>query len=498
MKNPIIYQEELRLFRDKYRMPEYDLNVVADAAYQLRYADTFLYGDAPATDPASQYIKWMSRTLTTYFNMHTQVNGEGKYLSFFYPEDFLKSFEALAEAKHFSDNEEPYPAREPYAGADPEAVKSVLYAQYQRMNKPLPTLWMERLKAGKMSLQELRQTTNNAVTAMNNTWVKDSNEKLGELTNVVAAHEAMKQLRASRSGVWGWLWKVIFQRGQNKQEKEYLAELENQLESLKESGYTFERLTDELTSRTVMGKSVKEAEEEAREAKARVEKAKQSKEKAVKSQPKASTLKPVADQLSQRVNDDYVGKVVTELIEELPGNNQGHIVRKFTFQQKLMSLHDRFDEINSNFDKEVANNVDPKQAMEKVVNDIFKVTVEMVAPTMIENDLEKAEGLKTAAQILINKFTAASVYSKQLSEAANTYLNQNVELYEKIVGEGKNYLEEIEKPQQSLEQDAIKENPPFEKAFENGDLFAEQIVDKAPPVSAPPTHNVPTVNNGTM
>ena len=117
MPNEQIYQDELNEFTKRYNMPSFNLKKVAGAAHTLRYADSFLNGSAPATDPASQYIKWISSTVSIYFETNTRLNPTGKYLSSFDYHNFLEDFERLAQAKY--DSELIDWDRKPYAGALP-------------------------------------------------------------------------------------------------------------------------------------------------------------------------------------------------------------------------------------------------------------------------------------------------------------------------------------------------------------------------------------------
>ena len=223
------YQDELEIFRNKYNMPEYDLQKTGETADMLRGANAFLTGDAVTSGPERQFIRWATRTLSIYLKTNTQVNEEAKYMSSFDVKDFLTDFERLLDVRatrtvrdtvsDAADN------RKKYGGASLEDIQKAFYEPIKNANKPLPTLWMERLKKGAMDIDQLRATTKNAFDTMDKNWAKDENMMAGSLKNVVAGYEAMKQLRASRSGIWGWFWKVIFNRAQNRQEKEYLNEL---------------------------------------------------------------------------------------------------------------------------------------------------------------------------------------------------------------------------------------------------------------------------------
>ena len=106
-----------------------------------------------------------------------------------------------------------------------------------------------------MGVEKLQATTGGSMTVLNDR--KLTNEQLqGHLTNVVAAYEAMKQLRESRGGFWGWLWK-IFNGEQNRQEEEYLDQLNTQIDLLKNQGYEIGKVRAGLTRKTVLGNPAK-------------------------------------------------------------------------------------------------------------------------------------------------------------------------------------------------------------------------------------------------
>jgi hypothetical protein len=71
-------------------------------------------------------------------------------------------------------------------------------------------------------------------------------------------------------------------------------------------------------------------------------------------------------------------------------------------------------------------------------------------------------------------------------------MEQNLAIYEEIVGQGKVYGEEIENYKKMLEEDVVSEND-YEPAFGEENPFIENNVNKVAPVSAPSQINAPTV-----
>ena len=61
------YQEELNKFRDKWNLPEYNLDGLMASIQQFRYVDAFLMNATVDNSPTGQYLQLFSRTLSLYF-----------------------------------------------------------------------------------------------------------------------------------------------------------------------------------------------------------------------------------------------------------------------------------------------------------------------------------------------------------------------------------------------------------------------------------------------
>jgi hypothetical protein len=253
------YEQELEIFRQQWNLPDYNLDRLAESVQALRFADSFLTGASVDNSPTAQYKKWFSRTLSIYFATNTTPNENGKYMSSFDSQAFYNSFKNLVQAKYDADAEErgEVPLQvEDVTNGQKQSLENIIANCKRNYKKTLPALWYENLKNGTMDMQNLQNITSSSFDVVDKKWYVDANEMAGELTNILAAREAMQQLRASRSGVWGWLWKVIFNRTQNRQEKEYLQQLEGQINTLTEKGYNLDRIASNLTEKTVFGKDV--------------------------------------------------------------------------------------------------------------------------------------------------------------------------------------------------------------------------------------------------
>lgn len=483
------YEQVLEDFRQQWNLPPaYNLNRIAESVQALRFADSFLKGSSSDNSPATQYKKWFSRTLSIYFSANTTPNENGKYMSSFDAQAFYDSFKNLVQAKYDADAEE--------RGEEPLQVEDVTNGQKQSLEniianckrnykKTLPALWYENLKKGTMDMQNLQNITSNSFDVMYKKWYADANEMAGELTNIVAAREAMQQLRASRSGVLGWLWKVIFNRTQNRQEKEYLQQLNNQISALTSKGYLLDGITRTLTEKTVFGKDVNAKTETMR---TQDKKAQKTKEDPVKNLVKPKAIQPVAGQIIEMANSEFINDLAAKFNEELPGNNMPHAVRIWQYQVELGKILETINELNENFDKAVENGADPKKEMAKVVHGVFKETVKAFSGYMIETGVDKMEGLKIAAELITNQLTAAAIYPNELGNAVNDYIERNLAIYEEIVTSDKEYGEAIEDYKQMLEGDAVAGDD-HEPVFNDDNPFVESNVNKSAPVKQQPQIN---------
>ena len=484
------YKQELEFFQRKWNMPKYDLAKTAEDVDKMRFANAFLTGDSITNSSAKQFVSWASRTLEIYFKTNLQLNDKGKYLSSFNAQEFLDSFESLAAKYNSELIEGQIPNRDKYAGASIEDLKTVFSKHFGKVNKPLPTLWMEKLKEGSMEMDDLHALTKRAYDSMDKTWNKNENMMAGSLTNVVAGYEAMKQLRDSRKGFFGWFWK-LFNRAQNRKEETYFNELSGQVEKLKQY-FKIDKISAELRGKTVLGIDVN-AKKQAAKAQVKKTKVEKIQKNPVEDLAKTVAFKPVADKISEIANEDFLGQIAKKLYEELPGNGKSQTVRIWEYKMVLTAFCDEINGLNKAFDEAVANGGDPKKEMAKVVHGVFKGTEEVFSKYMTETGLDKMEGLKIAAEIITSSLTAAAIYPNELSEAVNTYIEQNVAIYEEIVTNGKEYGEEIGNYKKMLEEDVLLEDG-YEPAFDENNPFVENDVAKSAPIVEQPKINVPSID----
>jgi hypothetical protein len=175
-----------------------------------------------------------------------------------------------------------------------------------------------------MTQNDLLLTTRNVMDSMDSVIQSNDAPFEDRIINVVAAYEAMKQVRESRKGFWGWLWKFIF-RERNEIEQTNLETFESQVNRLRNEGYPVDEIAADLTGKTVLGLEVESATK-ARETQPEVVST-VNEEKKVENEnvEKQSTqdLDLEKQTLSAQLNNDLNGKEITD--KSAPANQQPQI-----------------------------------------------------------------------------------------------------------------------------------------------------------------------------
>ena len=486
------YQQELRNFKEQWKLPDYDLNEYAKNDKGLRYAEAFLTGDSVDLSVGGEVVRWFSKTLEAYFKANTSLNADGNYISSFNPQAFYDSFKKLVQAKFDDDakgkeNATPLQVKDVLQNQK-ENLEGVMAKNMSQYQKTLPTLWMEKLKKGTMSPAGLASATLSVMDDVNSDMPDSKIGLEDKVTNAVAAYEAMKQLRASHSGFFGWLWKVIF-RERNEIEKESLNTIENQVNLLREKGYPVDKIAADLTGKTVLGKDLV-AKKTAQEPQPKEVKNVQTEVKPL--------MEPIADKTSALVaNNSIKGKVIDTLKEKMPMDSSGDFMFGFTVQSTGNKfITDKIQPTNEDFDKGVAKGNDPKKEMGHVVRKIFVDAMKtMGRMTSYTDPKVKIEAMKIFTKEVVMNFTAAAV-NPELGNVVASYVELNANRYEKIVSEGKDFFDEMGAFETKLDRGLISEEEPVEQVFgENNNPFVENDGPKSPQISNESQQSTLTINN---
>ena len=140
--------------------------------------------------------------------------------------DFVKEYEEImsARAQEAGDTK-----RKAYLGRPLDAAVKYLAGSTKSVNQKMFKYWAQSVVRDNLKVEDMKRITDNCVTALTQPGVKPqqlTKEQHQQLSNIIAAKEAMVEVRKSR---W-WLWKIIY-RKQNNMEKEYLASLKTQMDN---------------------------------------------------------------------------------------------------------------------------------------------------------------------------------------------------------------------------------------------------------------------------
>ena len=495
------YEQKLESFRQQWNLPDYNLDRLAESVQALRFADSFLTGASSDNSPTAQYKKWFSRTLSIYFATNTTPNENGKYMSSFDSQAFYNSFKTLVQAKYDSDalnkNVKLLNVDDVTKG-EKENIQKIIANCRRNYKKTLPTLWQENLKDGSLKLETLKDITENSYNALGNRLDYAEDELNAKLTNLVAAREAMKQLRASRSGVWGWLWKVIFNREQNRQEKEYLKDLNDKINELS-SSYNIEEKVAELTGKTVLGKTLTEekAKKQEEPAKSQEQPAPVQEQPAkIQEQPIKKSSNPVKiKSCAKKIENNYYDnnldeKIAKELLTKIPVRGAESYRQRVLETMIIKPAFETINNLNVEFDQDIKNG-NQKEAVAKLVRGVFKAAYQQTPLTISGSGINKVDGCAILAQTFINNLTAVSIYP-DLKGLANEYIKNNTALCKEIIEEDYFYTEKVDEY-------AVDYVPSGEVSHEqvfdvNDNPFLEDVAHKSPQISGQIKQDVPRID----
>lgn len=441
------YEGQLKEFNNKYGMAGYDLKKMAGIDEKFRYLNNFLMKDS-VDGPSAQFIDWLSKVVRNYFEKHSQFSSDWKKnLSKFHSQEFLDDFEKVAKAKYLSElQEDQEPDRKPYAGAKRKQVVLAITPYFQEINKPLPTVWMERMKNGTMDLTEIQQTC----VRLTDGLAKNLDKKatmMEDFTRIVAAREAVKQLRESRPrGFLGAIW-WLFNFRINARERDCLEALNTCITTWEAQQFNTGKVLGELMGKTALGRPVNATEKASQPQLQETEQIQNqpSENTELNNAPKAPQMDPVAKQLDETLKkvDSYA--MGQELHAKLPANGQMDILRTMGFQTLWKTASKNIGQINTDFDSAIAAGADPKAEMDHVVRKLFVDAFKAVKAWGDYSEMEgKIEATKIMAQTMLERHTALALHPDKLGDAVNGYVEQYTNTMKELSKQNKDFVSEME------------------------------------------------------
>ena len=516
------YQGQLKEFNNKYGMEGYDLKKTAGIDEKFRYLNNFLMKDS-VDGPSGQFVDWLSKVIRNYFEKHSQFSSDWKKnLSKFHTQEFLDDFEKVAKAKYLSElGEGQEPNRKPYAGANRKQIIAAITPYFQEINKPLPTVWMERMKKGTMNVTALQELCVNLTDGLANNLDQKAT-LMDSFTRIVAAREAVRQLRESRPrGFLGAIW-WLFNFRINGRERDCLEALNTCITTWEAQQFNTEKVLGELMGKTALGRPVNGAEKASQPQPQKAEQIQNESSvntevnNAQKQEVKAPQMDSVAKQLDETLKkvDSYA--MGQELNEKLPANGQMDIMRTMGFQTLWKTASKNIGQINADFDSAIATGADPKAEMDHVVRKLFVDAFKAVKAWGDYSQMEdKIEATKIMAKTMLERHTALALHSDKLGDAVNGYVEQYTNTMKELSKQNKDFIEAMEEVEfnrmngvssnsisnnneikaNKIKDDEIQSSDNKEHVFGENNPFVEGGANKSAPISQQTKQNIPTIND---
>ena len=252
------YTDAYNEFIAKYNL-NLDIQAEYDGANRISTLDDFSMDTSPVRKAQNVYMSTLFSALTSYIAGKVKIeSGKSHELPALNVRDFVTEFDKVIHAirSDAAEAERTEYTHRKFEGMPLDRVANEAWARVvPRYNKTLPTLWKDQMKRGHLKIEDARRATHSLFEKLTDKDAKKE-ELTGELKNYVAAREAMRQLRESRKGFIGFFWK-LFNREQNKQEKDLLGILEVGVNALQGPLYNYDvdGIFFEATRETPWGES---------------------------------------------------------------------------------------------------------------------------------------------------------------------------------------------------------------------------------------------------
>lgn len=252
----------IKKFNDKYKVKMFSIEDALTQARKMKYLDDFLFEKKESKLERNMYVDGLSKLMKQFVTNNTKFNAKGEYgISNFSIQDFVNEYEEIMSTYA---QENGKTNRKPFENLQYASLLKYVMKDIKPLNQSVEKFWANDILKGDMKMTDMEAITDAANRALNaacpNKFAMENILKLNavkdlssvkeedrqkyldaqkkyaavekNLTNLVLAKNAMKQVHAKRSGWW-----KFWHRTQNKQEKAFIAKLENQQNILAAKGF---------------------------------------------------------------------------------------------------------------------------------------------------------------------------------------------------------------------------------------------------------------------
>ena len=402
-----LYINELQRFNQKYGLTNFSIELLSEFDEQYGHAVAYLNNTTTDRDPTQDYIRWISKAASIYFESSIKIRENAQYdLRGFSVHGFLADFERVMEARYQAQHDDNnYPKRPKYNHANPETIINMIKSRQERFDGTLTDLWTDRIKNGYMKVETMRQVTDGEVQALTSgsAGLKNVNAKL---TSVVAAYEAMAKVRESRQGFFGFFWK-IFNFLKNNREKEYFNKLTEQIEVLKSRSYDIDGIRKNLKTTVFGEKPSEQVEEEVQPSQQKVDVVKQN--------------DPVSAILNPKLTNQFAKNFSFEIAAELPKGKLSTKLLTNVIEANMSDIYNVLKDANNGYDQQIEEGASKQEAMENyalfVFDEVFEIIIQNIEYKNVKDEI-----------------VAAQKFTDKLLEEVSPYILNKEELQEFVKG----------------------------------------------------------------
>lgn len=417
--------EQINQFNEKYQA-NLSLTELESVARKFQYLDNFLFEKKDKNSALTFYVRGLAKTLAGCIEKQTMINANGVYdLSELHIVGIVNDYEKIMQARYenaLAEGEQP--ARKPYEGAKFEKLLDKLVAFTNSYNKTLPALWANAVKEGKLDVLAMQRITD----ASNDKLQSYQQQKVGDvvldeqgqnkLTNVIAAHEAMKAVRNDR----GFFWK-LFHPIQNYRENRYLQTLTAQRTNLLQASFPVDATLENL-GKNVLARAYDNVQQyKIIQARSKAEQ----QEREVKNANKEQAIS-ITEQLNPIVQaENFQEKLLDELLNACPKGGFPTAAKKGVLQSQMENFIDEAAARNELFDRAVADNGDVEAVLDTHAKEMFMRAYAITRDMGYQNLRDQLLVAQKLADVMMKNLSPATVEQEKYVRYANGYALNNAD-----------------------------------------------------------------------
>ena len=362
------------------------------------------------------YYDTLEKMLMKSLNAQTQIGLGGDYdLSYFDFVKFVRAFEDIAQQRN-AESSNPR-ERKAYEGMSFNKILEKLQAKSKAYDKPVYSIWADKIIAGEISYEHLKDYTKEAIRTIESSKDKAVAFHRGAISNVLFAHEAMLQVRKSRGGWW-----KAFHLIQNYREKKYLEALTEQKNVYISRNYPVADILRE-TPASMMEKAYENTKHTLkREAMHAIDK--KVKAKIEEDEKKRREISSVAEKLSDVVKDFTTSaKITDEIVKNLPESKWKKTTLKSILSPTSTNmLINEAQKANAVFDQLVAGGEDPQKMMVNNVREVFKKAYFLTSALGYTDVKDQILAAQAMTDVMMKNISPAALEPDKYKDFVNGYV----------------------------------------------------------------------------